>query len=112
MRFAALLFLIGLCGFQRLAAQGTVPNGLRVRITSERHGLKRTIGRVLTSTNDTVTIGIEQGPAHDTLALALSDLDHLEIGHYSGHRTLRGARIGFVAGAAVGFVLGFAMYKE
>jgi len=113
MRFAALLFTIELiCGIQSLAAQGRAIPGQRVRITSERHGLKRMIGRVLTATNDTITIGIEQGAAHDTLALALGNLDRLEIGQYTGRRTYLGARIGLAVGATIGFVVGVATYKE
>jgi len=113
MRCRALLIPIGLvCCMQPLAAQMALPIGQRVRITSAQHDMQRMIGRVGSTSNDSVTIGLDQGARRDTVALALSDLDRLELGQYVGHRTKRGAVIGFVTGSVIGFLVGAMTYQE
>jgi hypothetical protein len=100
MRFTALLFTMALTGgIHGMAAQGLVGAGQRVRITSAPHGLKRTVGRVITATADTMTVAIDRGAARDTLVLALADLQRLELAH-STRRTLQGARVGATLGIA------------
>jgi len=113
MRFTTLLIPIGLvCCMQPLAAQVALPIGQRVRITSHEHGIKRMIGRVVSASNDSVTIGLDQSGRRDTVALALADLDRLELGQYVGHRTKRGIAIGLVTGSVIGFLTGAMTYQE
>src|SRR6266513_2025214 len=99
-------------GFRGLLAQEALAIGQRVRLTSVRHGLKRVTGRVLAATSDSLRVDMDRGDGRDTLAVALGDLDRLELGYVSGHRTRRGARIGFVAGAVIGYAIGAAQYHK
>ncbi len=112
MRCRALIPIGLVCCMQPLAAQMSLPIGQRVHITSAQHGMQRMIGRVVSAANDTVTIGLDQGARRDTVALALSDLDRLEIGHYAGRRMRPGIRIGLASGVTIGFLLGVATYKD
>jgi len=112
MRFTALLFTMALTGgIHGMAAQGLVGAGQRVRLTSASHGLKRTVGRVITATADTMTVAVDRGAAHDTLVLALADLQRLELAHRT-RRTLQGARVGATLGIAVGFFAGVSSSRE
>jgi hypothetical protein len=112
MRFTALLFTMALTGgIHGMAAQGLVGAGQRVRITSAPHGLNRTVGRVITATADTMTVAVDRGATHDTLVLALADLQRLELAR-SGRRTLQGARIGASVGITIGYFAGVSSYGE
>src|SRR5262245_40940526 len=113
MRFAALLVPIGLCCcVQPITAQTALPIGQRVRFTSERHGMQGMVGNVVSVSHDSVTIGLDQRARRDTVSLALTDLDRLELGHDGGHHTRRGTAIGLATGSVIGFLVGAMTYEE
>ncbi len=86
----------------------TVTTGQRVRLTSTRLGFQRQPGSVVSTSVDSLTVAL----ATDTAAIALSDLDRLELSQPGGRRTGRGALLGLGWGAFTGFVVGLFTYQE
>ena len=85
-----------------------VTTGQRVRLTSTRLGFQRQLGSVVSASADSLTVVL----ATDTAAIALSDLDGLELSRPGGRRTGRGALLGLGWGAFTGLVVGLVTYQE
>ena len=82
--------------------------GARVRVSAPTVG--RTSGRVIVAAGDSLTLVRDR--TSDTLRLATSDLQSLEISVGRHKRRWAGAGLGFLAGAAVGTVVGLATYEK
>lgn len=112
-----LLFLLSI-GNHPVSAQ-TVTGGKRVRITSAHYALQGRVGRVLSETPETIvvrfhelrTVRFRDVFTDDTLTLARTAIDRLEVSGSAGHQTKRGALIGLGIGASVGFAIGYASYR-
>jgi hypothetical protein len=86
----------------------TITTGQRVRLTSTRLGFQRQLGSVVSASDDSLTVVL----ATDTAAIALADLDRLELSQPAGHRTGRGALLGLGWGAFTGAAIGLFTYQE
>jgi hypothetical protein len=80
----------------------------RVRLTSTRLGFQRQLGSVVSASADSVTVALTT----DTAAIALADLDRLELSRPGGRRTGRGALLGLFWGAFTGLGVGLFTYQE
>lgn len=93
---------------QGAAIPPQVQPGARVRVSSPR--TTRVSGRVLAADRDSLMLVRDRDA--DTVRLATSELQSLELSMGQHRRRWRGAGIGFLAGASLGAVLGAATYQK
>ncbi len=103
-----------------LHAQLPITTGQRVRVTSIRNDVHAQVGTVLSTSGDSVVVlvkGVQteryrQVYRVDTIALAVTTIDRLEVSKPGPSATKRGLRTGAVVGTLGGFMIGIASYHE
>ena len=116
MRFTLMVFTASLMAPALSTAQVAAPTpdwpltpGLRVRIISPVLGARPQTGNVVSATSDTLVFV----PAKESFTTALStpNISRVEVAQGTHTHKLRGALLGFLAGAGSGLVIGSATYK-
>ena len=92
-----------------LAAQGTAPDTAATRVRIRQAGVREpTIGIITQFDADSIHLRAVEGD----LAIARADISKLEISRGRRSNTDRGAKKGFLIGAAVGAVLGISVVAD
>lgn len=111
-RLASVVLVVVLAGTASAQASRSLPpeiqQGARVRVVAPTLG--RVSGRVVSTGSD--SLALVRDRTADTVRLAASQLQSLDLSVGRHKRRWRGAGIGFVAGAALGAVVGVATYQK
>ena len=112
LRLASIILVIVHAGAASAQVPGNVPTalqpGARVRVSTQR--TSRASGRVVAAGGDSLVLIRDR--TSDTLRLAASELQSLELSVGQHRRRWRGAGIGFLVGATLGAALGAVTYQK
>ncbi|MFL5466483.1 MAG: hypothetical protein ACJ79N_05390 [Gemmatimonadaceae bacterium] len=110
-RYKSLLFVLALAPFDTTIGMAQIPGvaeGARVRLITSSLRAEQQVARVISTENDSIFFRSEVYPV--TRALALSEIERIDVSQGRRRRTAEGAVIGLGLGVALGATLGALTY--